>query len=129
MAAYLLDSSVIIDFLTGRRGRQQLLEGLVQQGNMLACCSVNVAEVYAGMRPAEEPRTELFLRQLDYREITWEIARDAGLLKNQWARKGHTLSLADATVAATALAYGLILLTDNIRHFPMPELNLYPLRG
>jgi predicted nucleic acid-binding protein len=44
-----------------------------------------------------------------------------------WARKGHTLSLADAIVAAIAIERGCALLTDNRRDFPMPEVQLYPL--
>lgn len=43
------------------------------------------------------------------------------------ARKGHTLSLADAIVAAITIERGCALLTDNRRDFPMPEMQLYPL--
>jgi len=126
MATYLLDTTVIIDFLNGKRRRRELLRSLVGQGHMLACCAVNVTEVYAGLRPPEAQKTEAFLRQLDYREVTWEIARQAGLLKNEWGKKGHTLSLGDVTLAATALAYGLVLMTDNTKHFPMTELRRHP---
>ncbi len=126
MATYLLDTTVIIDFLNGKRRRRELLRSLVEQGHMLACCAVNVTEVYAGLRPSEAQKTAAFLRQLDYREVTWEIARHAGLLKNEWGKKGHTLALGDVTVAATALAYGLVLMTDNAKHFPMSELARYP---
>jgi len=127
MTAYLLDTSVIIDFLTGRRDRAALLGSLLGQGHLLACCSVNVTEVYAGMRPPEGAKTDAFLQSLEYRKVSWEIARRAGLLKNEWARRGQTLSLADATIAATALAGDLVLITDNRKHFPMPELKLYSL--
>ncbi len=44
--AYLLDSSVLIDALNDRNGRSQLLAQLSQQDILLACCSVNVTEVY-----------------------------------------------------------------------------------
>jgi hypothetical protein len=59
--------------------------------------------------------------------MTGAIARRAGSLKNAWAHKGRTLSLADMMVAATALEHGLSLLTDSRKDFPLPELNLYPL--
>jgi predicted nucleic acid-binding protein len=61
MPTYLLDTSVIIDALNNRRQRRELLLDLLKQGNLLACCSVDVTEVYAGMRPKEEPATEEFL--------------------------------------------------------------------
>ena len=49
MAMYLLDTSVIIDALNGKRDRKALLAELVRKGDMLGCCGVNVTEVYAGM--------------------------------------------------------------------------------
>ena len=55
MAAYLVDTSVIIDALNGKRGRRDLLLGLVKQGHLLACCPLNVTEVYAGI-PARKKR-------------------------------------------------------------------------
>ena len=127
MATYLLDSSVIIDALNGKRGRHLLLEELLRHGHLLACCSVNVTEVYAGMKPPEEGLTEEFLRSLDYYPVTWEIARLAGLLRRDYARKGVNLGLADTTVAAVAISNRLPLLTDNVRHYPMKVVELYPL--
>lgn len=127
VATYLLDTSVIVDVLNERRERGALVEGKLQQGHSLACCSINVTEVFAGMLPHEEVRTEEFLRSLEYFEVSWEAARLGGLVKNSWARQGITLPLTDVTIAAVALVNGLILLTDNLRHFPMPDLQLEPL--
>ena len=103
MATYLLDTSVIIDTLNDKRNRGAMLDRLAREGNTLACCAVNVAEVYAGMRPHEAAATDRFLKSLDYYELTWEVARTAGHLKYQQARKGRTLSIADMMVAAVAL--------------------------
>jgi len=127
VATYLVDTSVIIDALNGKRGRRDLLLGLVKQGHLLACCSINVSEVYAGMRQKEEAATEEFLRSLEYYHLTWPVARLAGLLKRDYGRKGTTVTIADATIAAVALAHELTLMTDNIKDFPMKELVLYPL--
>jgi len=127
VATYLVDTSVIIDALNGKRGRRDLLLGLVKQGHLLACCSINVSEVYAGMRQKEEAATEEFLRSLEYYHLTWPVARLAGLLKRDYGRKGITLTIADATIAAVALAHELTLMTDNVKDFPMKELAIYPL--
>ena len=127
MTTYLLDTSVIIDVLNGKRDRDQLLKGLLSQGDMLACCAVNVTEVYAGMRPKEESKTEALLQSLEYYQISWDVAKLAGLLKRDYSKKGQTLSLSDTTIAAVALEYNLTLITDNIKHYPMPQLKLYPL--
>ena len=127
MATYLLDTSVIIDALNGKRGRRELLLGLVKQGHLLACCAINVTEVYAGLRPTEESATEEFLRSLEYYHLTWSVARLAGLLKRDYRRKGATLTVADVTIAAVALVNELTLMTDNVKDFPMKELVLYSL--
>jgi predicted nucleic acid-binding protein len=127
VAIYLLDTSVIIDALNGKRGRREFLLGLVKQGHLLACCPINVTEVYAGMRQKEEAATEEFLRSLEYYHLTWPVARLAGLLKRDLARKGTTLTVADATIAAVALVHELTLMTDNVKDFPMKDLTLYPL--
>jgi len=79
------------------------------------------------MRPHEAELTEAFLRSLRFYDVTWEIARHAGELKSQWAKKGQTIALPDITIAAVAIAYGLTLITDNRKYFPMPELQLFSL--
>ena len=121
---YLLDTSRIIDALNNRGNVRAHLASLLSAGHTLACCTINVIEVYAGMRPKERVATDAFLHNLEYYSITWKIAARAGTLRYQYARKGYTLSLPDVTIAAVALEHNLTLLTDNGRHFPMPELRL-----
>ena len=127
MATLLLDSSVIFDHLNGRFGRTGFLDQLLEQGHVLACCAVNITEVYAGLRSGEEAHTDVFLNSLECLPLTPEIARQAGLLRRDWRKKGQTLSYADVTIAAVALSNHAPLLTDNRKHFPMPELQLLPL--
>jgi len=127
MATYLLDTSVIIDALNGKRRRSQLLQEILQQGHLLACCAINVTEVYAGLRSPEETRTRELLESLEYYSICWPVARLAGILKRDFARKGTTLAATDATIAAVALHHQLTLITDNRKHYPMKELRLHPL--
>jgi hypothetical protein len=61
-------------------------------------------------------------------ETRFAIAKQAGALRYEWARKGVTLTLTDTMIAATVLHYGLTLITDNRKDFPMPELKLHPLK-
>ncbi len=127
MPTLLLDSSVIFDHLNSRSGRTEHLLRLLDQGHTLACCPVNITEVYAGLRPGEEAATKLFLDSLDFFPITKEVARSAGNMRRRWRQKGQTLSYTDVTIAAVAIEHGLALLTDNRKHFPMPEIELFPL--
>jgi predicted nucleic acid-binding protein len=123
----LLDTSILIDVLRLRNRRSEWLAGLVRGGHTLSTTTLNIAEIYAGMRPAEEASTEALLSGLELYELSGTSARLAGRLKNTWARKGHTLTLADTIVAAIAIERGCALLTDNRKDFPMPEVRLYPL--
>ncbi|MGD1154588.1 MAG: type II toxin-antitoxin system VapC family toxin [Terriglobia bacterium] len=118
----LLDTSVMIDTLRRRRGRQELLESLLREGHDLACCAINIAEVYSGMRPEEVRATAEFFDNLKYVEIDRGTARNAGELRAKWRRRGKTLSLPDAMIAAVALSLNLPLATDYAKDFPMPEL-------
>lgn len=127
MPLLMLDTSVIVDHLNGRRRRTEYLERLVDQGHRLACCAVNVTEVYAGLRPGEEEPTRVFLQSLAYLPLTREVAARAGTLRRDWRQRGQMLSLGDVTIAAVALAFRAPLVTDNRRHFPMSELELWPL--
>lgn len=127
MATYLLDTSVIIDAINDKKGRRQFLRDLIGNGNTLACCPINITEVYAGLRPHEEAHTKVFLHSLEFYALTWPVAELAGTLKRDYGKKGKTLNLGDVLIAATALHNGLSLLTDNIKDFPMKELFLYPL--
>jgi predicted nucleic acid-binding protein len=123
----LLDTTVLLDVLRARQNRRSLLAELLAGGHTLATAAINIGEVYSGMRPEEQTRTEAFLSRLDCYPLSCAIARRAGALKSAWAQKGKTLSLADMIVAATALEHGLTLMTDNRKDFPLPELKLHPL--
>jgi len=125
----LLDTSVLIDVLRLRHGRRELLAELARGGHSLATTALNVAELYAGMRPEEESRTEKFMDALDCYELSAAAGRLAGSLKNKYARMGCTLTLADTIVAAIAIERRCTLMTDNRKDFPMPELNCYNLPG
>jgi predicted nucleic acid-binding protein len=117
----------VIDVLNGKRCRRELAQNLLSPGATLATCPITVTEVYAGLRPGEEAKTDRFLRSLKFFTITWEISKKAGDLICHWKQQGRTFSLPDMAIAAVAVTHDLVLVTSNIKDFPMPELRLYPL--
>lgn len=124
MANYLLDTTVIINCLRGEKETVEFLTKIALEGSFAGCCLINIVEVYAGMRDKEREATEKFLDSLEYYEVTKPIAKQAGGYKRQYLNKGVTLSLSDAIIAAVAISNDLVLLTDNPKHYPMPEISL-----
>ncbi len=118
---FLLDTTVLIDFLRGSNKMVKMLEMLLEEGP-LACCPVTVAEIFSGVRPEELLRVEEFLDALLYFPIEFKTARRAGLYRRDYQKKGITLSISDTLIAAVAVENSLTLVTKNVRHFPMPEL-------
>jgi predicted nucleic acid-binding protein len=100
---------------------------LVEQGHTLATSTINVGEIYAGMRSHETTDTDRLMRSIESYPITPAIARHAGMLKFSYSQKGKTFSLPGMIVAATALAHGCSLMTDNRKDFPVADLALHPL--
>ena len=129
MAIYLLDSNIVVEVINGKNNRDAILRNLILAKSILACCGVTWTEIYAGMRDHERERTERYLSSLEYLDITPQVAKHAGLLKRDLQRNGITLSLPDVMIAAVAIENNATLITLNTKHFPMPEINLYPLNA
>lgn len=127
MTVFLPDTSTIIEVLKASRERRKHLLALLAQGHTLACCAVTVAEIYSGARPQEMSATEEFLTELLWLNMPFAVARKAGALRYEWRSKGITLTTPDTMIAATALHYGLTLITENRKDFPMPELSIHTL--
>ena len=49
---------------------------------------MNVTEIFMGMRPGEQTKTEQLLRSLEFYPVTWEVAQFAGELFREWPQKG-----------------------------------------
>jgi len=118
---YLLDSCVVIDILRGRADRVAGVQRLLGVGD-LAACAITVAEVRSGMRPKEETATLALLKSLRFLDLSAEGSLKAGSWRAGYRTTGVTLSLADCLVAATAVEHAATLVTDNVSHYPQPEL-------
>ena len=113
----LLDTTFLIEVL--RRSSKSIarLQQIVTASNELHTSTINLAEVYAGVRDSELRYTKAFLSDIHAFDVTPEIAQRGGRLRNSLLRKGKTRDLDDMLVAATALEYGLHLVTENRKDF------------
>jgi predicted nucleic acid-binding protein len=84
--------------------------------------AVTIEEVFFGLSAKPSPRIERWFEDFldsDCRvlEVTTPIARHAGILRGQLARRGRPRTQADMLIAATAALHGLTLATRNERDF------------
>lgn len=121
----LLDTDVMVDFL---RGHPKAVAFVKTHFNRIILSSVVVAELYAGIRDDDEQsRLDELISIFLVIPISSGIAKSGGLYKRDFL-KSHGVGLADAMIAATALAEQAELKTLNTKHYPMFK-NLKPAYG
>lgn len=118
---FLLDITALIDLFRGQESTAALISELAKE-SILAVSPVVIAEIYSGIRASEMHSVEIFLSTLVLFPINGSIARKAGLYQRDYRKKGITIALADCLIAASAVENNLTLVTNNLRHYPMPEL-------
>jgi predicted nucleic acid-binding protein len=123
MADYLLDTGILIRHLRNRPGYRELMYRLAQEGR-LYIASFTRLEIVRGMRDHEREATFALLDALRTHPLDAPTADLAGEMIRTWQRKGITLSGPDAVIAASAIRCGAVLVTTNLRHFPMRELTV-----
>jgi len=122
----LIDTDIAIDYLRRLDYAQGLLDYWAGEG-LLAISTLTHLEIYQGMKTGEEGATNAFLDGLISVVVDIPIARQAGSMLGELRSKGMTIGIADAIIAATALHFGAPLLTNNLEHYPFP--NLKVIRG
>ncbi len=114
----LLDTCFVVGLLRGTELYWNYLEQLLER-TAPSVSTVTRAEIYAGCHPSEEVDTEEILGSFRAIPVSSVIADTAGRYAYRFARRGITLHLEDALIGATAMHDQLILVTQNVSHFPM----------
>ena len=115
---YLIDTDVLIEYLRGSEQAAKFLEGL--DGDLLIS-AISVAELFSGARgPEELAALDQFMLAFEVIPVDERLARQGGTLRQEY-HTSHGVGLADALIAASAMASGAELLTFNKRHYPMLE--------
>lgn len=114
----LVDTSVIIDYLRGHPGAEEVL-GAERLREPLHASEITRLEVLAGMKASEERATRALLSTFIWHSVDSPIAERAGKLGQDWLASHHSIDSADLAIAATAIVTECKLLTCNVKHFPM----------
>ena len=117
---YLLDTDTIIYIL---KGHVKVLENLRQNFHEPMSLSViSLTELYYGAFKSQRVASNLAkIRTLESKleiiPVGKESAEIFGMLKASLEKQGTPLDDFDLTLASCALAYNLVLVTNNVKHF------------
>jgi len=119
MSGYLLDTSVIIEYLRGNKDWVERLNGLEGEITSSYVC---LAELYEGItrdtKSGVESRVLKFFRSMtEVYGLDAKIAENFGELRAGLRKSGKMIEDMDLLVAATCKTYGLVLVTVNKSHF------------
>jgi tRNA(fMet)-specific endonuclease VapC len=121
---YLLDTDWVIHHLNGRQDIIQRLQALQPEG--LGLSVIVLAELYEGVyysRDAAQSEQKLndFLESVTLVGMDEATAKIFGRERGRLRAAGMMIGDMDLLIAATALQYGLTLLTNNRKHFERIE--------
>ena len=121
----LIDSDILIEVSRGRNKAvvSRWMELSTSDAAVLYS-PVSVAELWAGARPSEYDALRSLFRALTCAPIDEEVGRQAGAYLQQY-RRSHGVEVADALIAANAVANNAELWTRNRKHYPMGEIAFF----
>ncbi len=118
MAFYLVDTCILIDYFRGKNDAAKFFDNLKSPPFL---SSLTVAELYAGVREGKERQLlDNLVSQFPVLPLDNEVATKGGLYRRQYS-KSHGVGMIDALLAATAEIKNIVLVTRNVKHFPMIE--------
>ena len=142
MSGYLLDTTIISKCAPGKPHLdERYAEWMREKGasGELYVSAMTIAEIEKGVRKLTRAggveRARLIALWLD--QVLSEfgeqvlpmnaiVARIAGMMEDEATSRGHNPGLADIIIAATARAYDLALVTENVKDFAALEVRVEP---
>lgn len=117
-----IDSDILIWHLRGKTAAKTFLKSLTLANEAeLWVGAMQRAEVVFFMRKDEEDETMDFLSLFKTNLVDEGIIDQAGKYYRKW-NPSHGIDPNDAILAATVALYGGRIVTQNISHYPMPEI-------
>lgn len=121
--ALLIDSDILIDHLRKEQGALDYIRQKIDDGSPLFISVLSRIEILSGARKGEDETIRSLFGILIPVDDDLAIADGAGEYLKKF-RKSHALSIGDAVIAATAKEMGMNLVTRNIKHYPMKDIEI-----
>lgn len=121
----LVDSDILIEVSRGRN--VDVVSTWTELSNsdaVVLYSPVSVAELWAGARPSEHDALRNLFRALSCAPIDEDVGRQAGAYLQRY-RRSHGVEVADALIAANAIANNAELWTRNRKHYPMRDISFF----
>ena len=117
-----VDSDILIWHLRGNKEAKKLLKKLILDADVDLCCgAMQRAEIIFFMRENEVKQTMDLLSLFKTQPVDQAIVEEAGKYYRKW-NPSHGIDPNDAILAATVSLYGGRIITQNISHYPMPDI-------
>ena len=117
-----VDSDILIWHLRGNQEAKKLLKKLILDADVDLCCgAMQRAEIIFFMRENEVKQTMDLLSLFKTQPVDQAIVEEAGKYYRKW-NPSHGIDPNDAILAATVSLYGGRIITQNISHYPMPDI-------
>lgn len=124
MTLYLPDTTVLIGFGRGRPAETEWMRRTLNSASSIITCPVTVAECLAGATPSERPGWDEIFATLRFVPFDLEDAVTSGTYRYDLARQGRQIALGDSLIAAIARRTGAVIVTSNLKDFPMDGLQV-----
>src|SRR5258706_5227005 len=126
--AYQLDTDWIISFLNGRPDAVEVVRKLADEGISLSV--ISAGEVIEGLHRTPDPvrrirQFEDFAANLEVIAPGMDVARQYGVLRSRLRAAGQPIPDNDLWIAATAVTFGLTLVSRDQHFSRVPGLALY----
>jgi predicted nucleic acid-binding protein len=125
---YLLDADTLIDYIQDRGNARPRITAMIARGQKVALCAITVAEVYSGLSDKRRDIWENWINALPYWHIDFDVALRAGRYRKMASEGGRTLAVTDSLLVALAHDKGAVLLSSNLKDYPMKDVRVMLLR-
>ncbi len=112
---YLIDSDVLIDFLKGKKEAVKILGKI--KPNQRSTSIICVGEILEGLTDNKKEQFQKLLNIINIYNVDIKVVVIFAEIRKELRKNGNLIDNFDLLIAATCMAYNLILITNNLKHF------------